>query len=244
MKNRRRLYEKNLKKPVAVYVSLLMISCTVTILIATAISYFSNTRQNDFSPAEPNIQIQENDTPPTGDTQTNSLRFILSADKTYYSADKKIEILNPLAPKNENPHDEEYVRVKLVPSWRLTENTGNEYIYANLNGISDFYSQKLNGNKLMVCDRFGTAIVTYILNALWQTEWTYNETDGCFYHKGLVADGSTASKLVESVQISKSVYDEAEDCTLVIDVLADAVQQYGTPLTDRDTEWQNAVNLN
>ena len=132
----------------------------------------------------------------------------------------------------------------VVPSWRLIENTDTEYICANLNGISDFYSQKLSGNSLNVCDRFGTVILTYVLNALWQTEWTYNETDGCFYHKGLVTDGSTASKLVESVQIPKSVYDTAKDYTLVIDVLADAIQQYGTPLNDRDPEWQKAINSN
>ncbi len=230
--------KKTLKNSVTTYFTVLLFSCTITAMVAAAISYFSNSRQNDFSPAIQDILIEENDSTPEP-TQTKELTFSLNDD--YYTVDKKIEINNPYADKNQKPNDNEYVRVKLIPSWI----DSNGKIYANLESgnlgkISDFYSQSIDGNNLNVCDHFGTVIITYVLNNLWSTEWTYNENDGCFYHKGIVTNNSTASKLIESVKISKDVYDSTAGYQLQVDVLADAIQIYGEPLADRDKEWQKA----
>jgi len=214
--------------------AVLLISCTATALTAYAISYFSLKRQNEFQPTSLNIQIEENDDTPEDTKSRKILKFTLTQDENY-TTNKKIEIHNVAA------KDDEYVRVKLIPNWVMIkedeEGNETEFICANLGSISDFYNQSLNENRdsLIVYNTLNQPIVTYVLNSLWETSWVYNNNDGCFYHKGTLENG-TASTLIDNVIITSEVYQDTEDYSLTIDVLADAVQQYGNVSDNRNNE--------
>ena len=166
---------------------------------------------------------------PAHETINKELNFEISQNGNYtISEGKKVEIYN------EEIKDDEYIRVKFVPCW-ISES--DEFICANLQGISDFYGQSLNDqkNKLIVYNSFGEEIITYILNGNWQSNWIYNETDSCFYHKGVLKTGDS-SVLLENVEISPDVAELAEGYKLKIDILADAVQQYGNVSDNRNNE--------
>ena len=71
------------------------------------------------------------------------------------------------------------------------------------------------------------------LDSFWENNWTYVEDEQCFYYSGILQSGSATPALLSGVELPQAVYDETDGYTLHVDVLADAVQQYGDAKTNR-----------
>lgn len=218
-----------IKKERGIFLAILFSSVIVTGIVAYAISYLSNKRQNQFKKITPNIQIEENNDDHPQDMSETPRKIVFTLSEGVYTAEKQVTI------HNESGKDDEFVRVKLVPSW-VTEDSGATYVCANIEGISDFAKQSLNEqrNKLIVTNFYDEPILTYVLHRNWEDDWTFDETDQCFYHIGILPSGE-ASMLIDSVEISTDIYQQTVDGQyyLCIDVLADAIQQYGDAKTNR-----------
>lgn len=194
----------------------------ITPLVVFAIMYSSGQRKNDFRQAEANIQVKEDDSPQDENKKDYTLKLDITNN---YSVDKPVQIFD------ERKKNDEYIRVRFVPMWYDDEG----HICASLNGISDFRTAKLNDTRdaLLFCSVYGDTILTLKLDSFWENSWSYSEEDQCFYYSDVLQSGSATPALLSGVELSQAVYDEAEGYILQIDVLADAVQQYGDAKTNR-----------
>lgn len=209
-------------------------------IVVSAIMYLSNMRMNEFTPGSVNVQIQEN-SGSAADTQSNEL---LPEENT-----DTVTIQKAIVIHNASAKDEEYVRVMLVPSWQKTriDSSADSLYYDTAGGltgnISDFRYFELNeeNRTLDVYNGHRTLLMSLQLALGWNSEWKFSEDDHCFYHQGKIEESSSSSKLIESVILPKSVYEEAFGYELKVDVLCDTVQIYGTPRTDREN-WKEVSN--
>ena len=215
----------NKKKKRSIIFCSVLVSAFAIPLIVFAITYNSMNRTNYFQPAEANIQIKEDNFPEDTKQKTNYTLTLNMAKN--YSTEKEVAILD------QRRKNDEYLRVCFVPMWY--DSDGN--VCAALNGITDFRTQKLNSTEtaLLFCNGYGETVMTLYLDSYWKTSWNY-EDDGCFYYSGAVKSGETTPPLLTKVEISPSVYEEAKDYILHLDVLADAVQTYGNAKENR--EWK------
>jgi len=191
-------------------------------LVVFAIMYNSRQRMNDFKPAEANVQVKEDSSPEDEKQKSYTLTLDMS---NHYSSEKSVQIFD------ERSKNDEYIRVRFVPMWYDSDN----YLCASLNGITDFRTSKLNSTRdaLLFCNGYDETVLTLNLDSYWENSWTYNETEQCFYYSGLLQTGGTTPALLEGIALSEAVYNEAEGYTLHLDVLADAIQQYGDAKTNR-----------
>jgi hypothetical protein len=194
----------------------------VTPLLVFAVLYSSGVRRNSFRPAEANIQVKEDNKP--SDVKTKEYTLILDADNNYRT-DKTVQIYD------ERSRSDMFIRVRFVPMWYDADG----FLCASLNGLTDFRTAKLNDdrNALLFCNGYDETVLTLELDPFWENSWIYQEDDQCFYYGGLLNTGETTPALLRSVVLSQQGYDETEEYTLHLDVLADAVQQYGNAKTDR-----------
>lgn len=202
------------KKTILIFVFVLLFACPI---IAAAITYYSLIRENSFSPAEMEMRISENDSKPQ-ETQSRT-------DYTFEQSDRGYSVSKKIAAVMDFKSTGGQLRIKLIPSWVKNE-AGKEFVCANLDNCSDFRSWKKgdDGRLVMVCNSYGGSIVTLVLDEYWSRYWVFNEDEGCFYYIGTAEPDSEAANFIESVEISKDVYDATDGYTLKIDVLADSIQ--------------------
>ncbi len=185
-----------------------------------AVIYNSRQSENNFSPAQTDIQIDENGN--KGDELLNNYTFEFSND--IYTIDK------PVAVYDQRNSDSDYLRVRFVPMW-FDENEN----ICSIDGVTDFCTTKLDSssNTLIFCDADNKTLLTLRLDSKWSESWKYNSADCCFYYSGLINPGQTTPLLLSGVEISKNVYNNSQGYKLRIDVLADAIQQYGDSVKER-----------
>ena len=208
--------------------TILAVICTIAALFITpvivyAVMYRSVKKENNFAPAQANIQVKEGDN--VGDTADELTKeYVLTKDDeegTTYSVDKVVRIYD------ERTKNEEELKVTLVPMWY--DAMGD--VCAGLpGGITDFRTVTLEDNKLVYKNGETTpkTILTVYLysdgEASWADSWTYDATDGCFCLKEPIKPDNTTPPLVTTVEVSKEVYDAADGYEFHLDVLANAVQ--------------------
>lgn len=215
--------KKHKKKQIGIFVAVMVVFLIVP-LVAYAVMYYSEVRNNAFSPASANVQLKEDKNKPE-DKHRGTYKFELSQNGNY-QIDKTVSVYD------ERGKNDEYLKVMLIPGWYDIE--GN--VCANIGTITDFRTKSLNDMEtaLEVKNSYDEVILTYILDDYWQESWQYNQSDGCFYYNGLIKSNSTTAPLIKGVEITSSVYEESKDYILHIDVLADAVQQYGGAVERRN----------
>lgn len=64
-------------------------------------------------------------------------------------------------------------------------------------------------------------VVSYEIN---DTYWEYNEEDGYYYHEEPVEAGKATAPLFKEVKFAPEMGNEYQNCTVMIDVIAEAVQ--------------------
>jgi hypothetical protein len=215
---------------------------------------------NNFTPAQISIAVQENgndnENPVyiSSDDEANALKWVADTEGNTYTATKKVKIKN-LNLEDENNADA-YIRVCMIPRWirRVYVDTdGNMYDtkpkdtecteqYIDITTSSQYSASgsltdiKINNNTFSMGD------VTFALNEKWSDNWIFNSKDGYFYYKNIVSPEDTSSDdptgitelLLESVSISKAVYDSMGDnIFLRVDIMADAIQTEGDAVANR-----------
>ncbi len=199
---------KNKKKSIAF--GSIFAAAAVVPVAALAVVFYLSSKSNDFSPADVNIKISENNDTPL---QTASKEFTLLSENSVYHTDKQVKIF-------ESSESSKQLKVKLVPGWY----DANGEICGNLGNISDFYRQKIEDDSLIFFNRYDDKIVECILDEHWDRNWEYNSFDGCFYYTGKFDEDNYTSVLMTGVDILPSVYENSAGYDLHIDVLADSVQ--------------------
>lgn len=212
------------KKQIGVFVAVMVMFLIIPI-VAYAIMYYSEVRNNAFSPASANVQVKEDNNEPEDKQYNDTYKFELSQNGNYQT-NKVVSIYD------ERGKNDEYLKVMLIPSWY--DNEGN--VCANIGTITDFRTKSLNDMEtaLEVKNSYGEVVLTYLLDDYWKESWQYNQFDGCFYYNGLIKSDLTTTPLIKGIEVTSSVYEESKDYILHIDVLADAVQQYGYAVENRN----------
>lgn len=185
----------------------------------------SSVRKNSFSEGSDEAVIIEGNQ--SGVSIENDSYSFTQSDSDYIAA-KTVEIK---APKTSS---DEYLRVRFVPMWY--DESGN--VTGGIE-ISDMKITQLSADRksLQLCTKNAQnepePVITLKLNENWESYWTFNSGERCFYSKSLVRSGETTPALLEQVMISSDTYSKTEVCTLRIDVLADAVQKTDNAYSDR-----------
>ena len=241
---------KQRKKRVAVLISL-GVCILVVPLIVYALLYNSDTKYNMFKEGRVNIQIAEKvdeNEPTPQDTTEKELTWTESG--AYRMVQKEITV--------KSMSDSQYVRLMLIPSWcdsnSNDENVENHTI-AGLDKYSDFYAMQYvnecGEKRIDVLNSSEQVIFSYILNSDFDQYWDFwtdknrstavTEINQCyFYYKKLLPLGETTQPLIKSIRIPETVYTAVnggdESYYLYIDVIADAIEQYGDAKENRDFE--------
>jgi hypothetical protein len=206
-------------------------------LLVLAAIYLSGSRENVFQPGSAAIQIKEGSS--KGDRLENSYLWTEGGGDVYYAE-------KPAAVHDVRNRNDEYLRVRFVPMW-LDE---SGCVIGGQPEFSDYSSILLNaaGTALLFQDNEGPAntLLTLELAENWQQDWILHTESGkpeetCFYYKGLLRADKTTPDLITRVVIPQSVYDSTDTMTFRLDVLADAVQQYGGATSERDWAENPAV---
>ncbi|MBQ6182076.1 MAG: hypothetical protein IJK31_10400 [Ruminococcus sp.] len=206
------------KKKIAVIASIAAVLFIAPLIAFTAM-YHSKSKENQFSPAEANVQIEEKGH--SDDTQTQTYTFPDTTDANgNYSVEKSAAIS-----EEENPNGE-YLRARFVPMWYK-----DGAVCAGVNGnIADFKtividSSDENAEKLLFRNSSGIPLITLYLTENWSDNWTY-KGDGIFESKVPISSGNSKKELLKKVELSPDVYQKAKAAGLElhVDVLADAIQ--------------------
>lgn len=194
-------------------------------LIVLAAIYLSGSRENVFRPASADIRIKEGSS--TGEHFQNSYSWSEDSGAASYSAEKTAAV------SDVRKMNDEYLRVRFVPQWFDAQG----FLTGAQAGVSDYSKVRLNDERtaLLFQDSGDPAqtLLTLELAENWEQDWSY-EAD-CFYYNGLIRADSTTPDLLRRVVIPKTVYDSSGELIFRLDVLADAVQQYGGASSRR--EW-------
>ena len=202
-------------------------------------------KENNFVPAVISLAVVENEDNNSSYKNVKELEWKKEDGENKYTAEKKVEIAN-LNNKDEN-NTSAYIRVCINPRWtaEVTINAGAED------------ESKVTVDADMPLDDFGalTAIeinqesnsytmgaVTFHLAADWNEHWFYNDKDGYFYCKSVIAIGKKTPPLLDYVTISSDTKQKLESlgAKLTVDVLADGIQSEGKAA---NTMWTN-VKIN
>lgn len=203
-------------------------------LIAFAVVYNSVQRKNSFKPAEAKIEVAEG----------NSSGAELEKEFTFSSSNSAYSVEKPVAVYDVCNKNDEYLRVSFIPMWYDEKG----FVCGAIDGISDYKKISLEDNKLIYKDSNDNELLTLYLADNWNNSWEFDDQQtykqqAYFYYKGLIKSDKTTPDLLERVEIPSIVYDAAkEDYTLRIDVLADAVQQYGDAPSARGWSISNSNN--
>lgn len=210
----------------------IVISCLIAVLFITplavlAVLYLSELRSNNFTPAEANVQVRENQKPTErlSDEEATEFTWPAEPENNAYSISKQVEIYD------QREKNDEYLRVRFVPSWH----DASDNVCGGIAGLTDLKNASCSGDKLLFKNKNDQTVITLTLADHWDDHWTFDPDDGCFYYDAAITPGDISQTLLSDVTISKDVYDLAKDYTLQIDVLADAVQ---TCASAKETLWQ------
>ncbi|MBR1592141.1 MAG: hypothetical protein IJ666_03935 [Ruminococcus sp.] len=218
------MIEKRKLSKSSALITALVVLTGVGMLTAFAILYLSNERKNVFNVGSAQIHVEENDDSNTEPEKSNELTWkkeYENNEDSPYIADKKIVITST---KND-----EYIKVMLVPGWR----DKNGYI-CQLNELSDFAVFETEAKKMYLKNRNNQLIVTLNLDGKWREYWNYDAEQNCFHYKELLPVNASTHPLLQSVEISDTVYSLSEKCTFWLDVITDSVEQYGDVIEKRN----------
>lgn len=219
-----------MKKKKKIFVCGIIALLFIAPIIVLAVIYNSSERENKFTPAKAEIEILESGAVnPSGPELANKFTLEKNTDNDNYSVPKPVQIID----KRSNSGEE--LRVCLVPMWYDTE--GN--VCGSIDGVTDISDISLDEaeKKLVFYSGAGEGkapVITLYLSSGYAANWKY-KSDGCFYYSGQIADDRTTPRLVEKVEVTKSVYDATEGYELRLDVLAHALQTNGGAYSNR--EW-------
>ena len=198
-------------------------------------------KENDFVPAVISLAVVENNEENSDSELKKPLEW--KSDNENYKADKKVEIAN-LNNKDEN-NTSAYIRVCINPRWTSevtvdegTENEGTVSIDTDL-PLTNFGA--LTGINIE-SNSYTMGAVTFHLAADWNEHWFYNDKDGYFYCKSVIAIGKKTPPLLDYVTISSDTKQKLKSlgAKLTVDVLADGIQSEGKAA---NTMWTN-VKIN
>ena len=207
---------KNDKKKRIAIISSIAALMFIAPLVVLAVFYSSRARNNQFAPAEADLQIAENDENAQKNQTIDSFRW---QDQGKHEVEKKVEFQ-----ENSNPNGE-YLRVRFVPTWY--DKNGN--VCAGIDGVTDVSHIKISddGTCLLFCkgNTDADVVVKLVLTDQWSNNWEH-KGNGVFESKVLIKSGNGKKELLKKVEIPNEVYMAAKtaELELHVDVLADAIQ--------------------
>lgn len=194
----------------------------VTVPVAVFAAIYSGSRTNEFTPAQTNIQVKEDNS--QGDRlESQEYTFSKPDGEEYYITNKSVSIYDGRAIGSDE------LRVRLVPMWY--DAGGN--IMGGIEGVTDLSIPELNDEetKLIYYSGQGSSrapAITLHLTENWKTSgWSFISADGSFTFSGELSSDKTTPQLISKVELSKDAHNRAEGLTLELDVLADAIQKSG-----------------
>lgn len=198
-------------------------------------------KKNDFVPAVISLAVVENNEENSDSELKKPLEW--KSDNENYKADKKVEIVNL---NNENVNNTSaYIRVCINPRWTsevtVDEGTENESTVSIDTDLPLTNFGALTGINIE-SNSYTMGAVTFHLAADWNEHWFYNDKDGYFYCKSVIAIGKKTPPLLDYVTISSDTKQKLKSlgAKLTVDVLADGIQSEGKAA---NTMWTN-VKIN
>ena len=194
-------------------------------------------KENDFVPAVISLAVVENNEENSDSELKKPLEW--KSDNENYKADKKVEIAN-LNNKDEN-NTSAYIRVCINPRWTsevtVDEGTENESTVSIDTDLPLTNFGALTGINIE-SNSYTMGAVTFHLAADWNKHWFYNDKDGYFYCKSVIAIGKKTPPLLDYVTISSDTKQKLKSlgAKLTVDVLADGIQSEGKAA---NTMWTN-----
>ena len=194
-------------------------------------------KENDFVPAVISLAVVENNEENSDSELKKPLEW--KSDNGNYKADKKVEIAN-LNNKDEN-NTSAYIRVCINPRWTsevtVDEGTENESTVSIDTDLPLTNFGALTGINIE-SNSYTMGAVTFHLAADWNKHWFYNDKDGYFYCKSVIAIGKKTPPLLDYVTISSDTKQKLKSlgAKLTVDVLADGIQSEGKAA---NTMWTN-----
>ena len=182
---------------------------------AAILSSLYKYRQNDFTPADAEIVIGENDEEPA---QTSQKELpVVTDDEGRYIVDKKVQVTSM--------RNDEYIRAALVPQWYDSEGR----LCAGLGNAGDFGTAQppdplTNTQSHISTQNNLVTILTYHLSPDWQKYWDYDITTGFYSYKTPLKKGETTEPLILRAELSPEAYALCDEYTLHIDVIAESSQ--------------------
>ncbi len=206
-----------------------------TAIIVFALLYFSNTAINPFHEGKANIQIQENKESPSDMIDDIAMKWKKSESFDYYECDKLVTLTSQ--------YDDQNLRLMLIPSWwkentpvaGLADNSYNDFSYMRINRTTVGYTVELTLDVYSSKDKkiFSYVLDTDSFNKTWEISSTDEKIrieDFYLHYIGneVLPKGNTTDSLIKTVRISEEVYQTMyPDYELHIDVIADAIENYG-----------------
>ena len=111
---------------------------------------------------------------------------------------------------------------KIVTVKNLT-GSGDAWIRVTVNTVGQF----ADGTAIMPTQL--RQVVTFEYN---NTYWLYDDEDGCYYYRETVGAEELTAPLFKEVKFSPDMSNEYQNCTVYIDVAAEAVQTANNPIPD------------
>jgi len=200
-------------------------------------------KKNDFVPAVISLAVVENNDDNSEPEKKSKLEWKETVGEDKYTAEKKVEIVNL---NNENVNNTSaYIRVCINPRWTsevtVDEGTENESTVSIDTDLPLTNFGALTGINIE-SNSYTMGAVTFHLAADWNEHWFYNDKDGYFYCKSVIAIGKKTPPLLDYVTISSDTKQKLKSlgAKLTVDVLADGIQSEGKAA---NTMWTN-VKIN
>ena len=196
-------------------IAIVIFMCINIAVTAAILSSLQKSRQNDFTPANAEIAILENDEEPS---QTSEKELpVVTDDDGRYMVDKKVQIMSI--------RNDEYIKAALVPQWydsegRLCAGLGNAGDF----GIAQPPDPLTNTQRHISTQNELVTILTYHLSPDWQKYWNYDISTGFYTYRTPLKKGEMTEPLILRVELSPESYALYQDYSLHIDVIVESSQ--------------------
>ena len=196
-------------------------------------------KENNFVPAVISLAVVENDDNNSDYKNVNALNWKADGENKY-KVEKKVEIAN-LNNENEN-NTSAYIRVCINPRWTAEVTVDEKTVAFDADMPLDDFGALTDIAIDQESDSYTMGAVTFHLADDWSNDWFYNNKDGYFYCKSVIAIGKKTPPLLDYVTISSDTKQKLKSlgAKLTVDVLADGIQSEGKAA---NTMWTN-VKIN